>query len=967
MSRVQSPGAEFARRGFAEPEAAARIWATWTDDEERPPLDLALFEPVGDRLQAMRCLDGIRRQDPDRFADVCTHPAWCDRVLRVAGASSVLADALAHHGEFVDGLREAPVARDHEAWRDFFATRVPIVDGEAHVDADRLRLANREALITIAARDLVAERPEDVVDSVSAELSHVADHVLRTSLALARAEVPDWRNVRLAVVAFGKTGAQELNYVSDVDVMYVAEPVEGVAVERAIAIATRLAAAQSRICSAHTRAGTIWTVDAGLRPEGKAGPLVRTLASYRTYYEKWAKNWEFQALLKARPAAGDEDLGRAFVDMVAPMVWEAGGRDGFLPEMRAMRERVISLIPAGEAERDIKLAAGGLRDTEFSVQLLQLVHGRADERIRSRGTLAALGELTAHGYIGRSDGGQMAEHYRLQRVLEHRVQLQHLRRTHLVPESREQLAAIARTMGRDVDDLAAVWRGSRRDVRRLRQRIFFSPLLDVVTHVPTQSLLTPEAAQSRMRALGFDDPRSALGHIQALTTGQSRAVEIQRQLMPAMLEWFADGPNPDFGLLSFRQLSEALGESSWYLRALRDEGWMAKRLAKVAATSRYVVDLLKRAPQSVAWLASSDELTAPSVPELTEAMRAAAARQDDVDKAIASARAMRRSELTRVALADVLEEVPIVGQALSDIASATVATALEIARRDVEAPALGVVALGRWGGGEMSYASDVDCLFVVPDGTDAEGLAAATALVRRLSEILGQPGPDPALPVDTQLRPEGQDGPQVRTVGSYAAYYHQWAATWERQMLLRARHGAGDTGLVNAVLGDVDHFRYPPGGLTEGQVVEIRRLKSRMEHERIPRGVDRARHLKLGPGGLSDIEWTVQLVQLQHAHEHRELRVTGTMAALEAAAGLGLVEQPDAEALARAWRHASDLRDAIMLVRGRPSDALPSDVRELAAIAALLGHSGPVTELGERTRRLARHASSVVGRLFWGD
>ncbi|NLE97338.1 MAG: bifunctional glutamine-synthetase adenylyltransferase/deadenyltransferase, partial [Propionibacterium sp.] len=500
------------------------------------------------------------------------------------------------------------------------------------------------------------------------------------------------------------------------------------------------------------------------------------------------------------------------------------------------------------------------------------------------------------------------------------------------PESRDQLAAIARTLRRSVEDLDERWHSSLRDVRRLRQRIFFSPILDVVTHVPTQSLLTEEAAISRLRALGFDDPRSALGHIQALTAGQSRAVEIQRQLMPAMLEWFADGPGPDFGLLSFRQLSEALGESSWYLRALRDEGYMAKRLATVAATSRYVVALLQRAPQSVSWLASPEELVTPPVDELVDAMRAAAARQDDVEGAIGSARAMRRGELTRVALADVLGEMPDAGRALSDIAAATVAAGLEIARRDVDAPEVGVVALGRWGGGEMSYASDIDCMFVVPDGTDGDGLTAATALVRRLSEILGRPGPDPALPIDTGLRPEGKDGPQVRTVGSYAAYYAQWAATWERQMLLRARFGGGARALVDAVFTDVEDFRYPAGGLTSDQVMEIRRLKSRMEKERVPRGLDRGRHLKLGPGGLTDIEWTVQLIQLQHAQEHAGLRVTSTMAALEESRRLGLIGEEDAEALSEGWRHASALRDAIMLVRGRPSDVLPSDVRELAAI-----------------------------------
>lgn len=939
------------------------MWASWPD-EDRALVDLAWFEPVADRFQALDTLDQIR--STDRFRAVVTDPGWCRRVLRVAGASSALARALAREPDLVACLADEPVERDEQAWEAFFQARTPIVDGECHVDADELRLANRAALTMIAARDLEADDPTDAVEGITRELSHVADNVLRVSLALACAEVPDWRDVRLAVVALGKCGAQELNYLSDVDVIHLAEPArDDIAVDHAMSIATRIAAAQARICSAHTRAGTIWTLDTGLRPEGKAGPLVRTLESCRHYYEEWAKNWEFQAMLKARPAAGDAELGEAFVDMVSPMVWEAGRRDGFLPEMRAMRERVISLIPAAQAERDIKLSSGGLRDTEFTVQLLQLVHGRADERIRTRGTFEGLRLLVGCGYIGRDDGTRMGEHYRFQRVLEHRAQLMHLRRTHLVPDEPERLAELARTTG--CTEVAECWRASRRDVRRLRQRIFFSPLLDTVTGVPTESILSPEAAKERMQAIGFEDARTALGHIEALTAGTSRAAEIRRQLMPAMLEWIADGPNPDFGLLSFRQLSEALGESNWYLRAMRDEGYMAQRLAKVASTSRYTVGLLQRSPQTVRLLASEAELHPREPQDLIDALRKSAARHDDAAKAIESARSMRRNELCRIALVDVLGGVDIdtCGRALSDLASASLEAALDVARRDVDAPELGVVALGRWGGAEMSYSSDLDCMFVVPDGTNTAGMEAATKLVRRVTDIVGRPGPDLALMLDSDLRPGGKSGPQVRTVSSYATYYEQWAATWEHQMLLRGRPGAGSRALAEAVLTDAEHHRFPDGGLTTAQVTDIRRLKSRMERERIPRGIDRDRHLKLGPGGLSDIEWTVQLIQMQHGHAHEQLRTTSTLGAMEAARTLGIIEGSDADDLAAAWRHASAVRDAIMLVRGRASDALPTDPRDLAAINTLLGIDGPATELGEITRRHARRASAVVERLFW--
>ncbi len=970
VSRVTSAVGDFARRGFDSPATAAATWAGLLElMGDDMPIGLESFDAAADRDRALDVVARLAEVAPDMVAGIAGDPGWMRRLVLVAGASTVLGQFLTRNPTEVECLRSERRARDGDGWRAFYGERVEVVGGVAHGGGDDLRRAHHAALVEIVARDLSADDPLAVVEDVALELSHAADAVLHFALALARAEVPDWAVTRLAIITMGKTGGQELNYLSDVDVIHVAEPADGASVDDATRVGTQLAAAVARICSAHTAQGTIWPVDAALRPEGNAGPLVRTLASCRSYYEKWAKNWEFQALLKARPSAGDVTLGAEFCAMVAPMVWAAGERDGFVGEVRAMRSRVVSLIPANQADREIKLGEGGLRDTEFAVQLLQLVHGRADDRLRVRGTFDALRALVATGYIGRTDGAEMEEAYRLQRVLEHRVQLRQLRRTHLLPDDELALSHVARTVALGSEELLRRWRASTRSVMRLQRRIFFSPLLEAVSTIPAEGLrLSPEAAQTRMRALGFSDPRSALGHIEALTKGSSRRAAIQRQLLPVMLAWFAEGPNPDFGLLAFRQLSEKLGDTSWYLRALRDEGWMAQRLARVASSSRYVVDLMKRAPEMVQMLASRAELEPRSTADLTDAMMRAADRHDDEEKAIASVRGLRRRELCRIALADVLGNADVipVGLALSDLASASIDAALAIAARTVESPPVGVVALGSWGGNEMSYSSDADAMFVVADDVDAEGRTAATALVRRAADILGKPGPEPSLVLDSDLRPEGRGGPQVRTVMSYAAYYEKWSSTWEAQAMLRARPGAGDLGLAAAVIDATDPLRYPDGGLSHDQTSDIRRLKSRMEAERIPRGVPKERHLKLGSGGLSDIEWTVQLLQLRHAHEHAELRTPSTLDALAAAASLGLVTARQAHDLRAAWEHISRLRNAMMLVRGRASDSLPADFRELAAIADLLGY-GPrqSSQMLEDTRRLMRLAYQVVDELFW--
>ena len=310
---------------------------------------------------------------------------------------------------------------------------------------DALRVTYRRLLLRLAARDLSHGVG---VDDVAAELSDLAAGTLDAALAIARARLGETAAcARLGVIAMGKCGGHELNYVSDVDVIFVAEAADGHDERAALRTATQLAANMIRICSDHTAEGTIWPVDAALRPEGKSGPLVRTLASHEGYYQKWAKTWEFQALLKARPVAGDLPLGKEFCERVAPMVWSASEREGFVTEVQAMRRRVVEHIPAAHAGRQIKLGSGGLRDVEFAVQLLQLVHGRADETVRAPTTLSALAHLTAGGYVGRDDGAALDAAYRFLRTLEHRLQLWQLRRTHVLPEDTVALRRLGRSMG----------------------------------------------------------------------------------------------------------------------------------------------------------------------------------------------------------------------------------------------------------------------------------------------------------------------------------------------------------------------------------------------------------------------------------------------------------------------------------------------------------------------------------------
>jgi [glutamine synthetase] adenylyltransferase / [glutamine synthetase]-adenylyl-L-tyrosine phosphorylase len=829
----------------------------------------------------------------------------------------------------------------------------------------------------LAATDLAAvsepSLPVLPLEDVAAQLADLATAALRAALAVALAETDaagtSEPGGRLAVIAMGKTGGAELNYVSDVDVVFVAEPAD--------AATTRLASRMMRIAGE-----ACFPVDANLRPEGRQGALVRSLDGHLAYYKRWAKTWEFQALLKARPVAGDPKVGRDYCDAVQPMVWQASARDNFVDDVQEMRRRVERHIPLAEADRQLKLGPGGLRDVEFSVQLLQLVHGRADETLRTGTTLDGLEALSAGGYVGREDAATLGTAYRLLRTLEHRIQLHRLRRTHLMPTAEADLRRLGRALGHRSspgEAVVAQWRAQQREVRRLHERIFYRPLLSAVARLSDSEVrLTPEAARERLSALGFRDPRGALRHLEALTDGLSRRAAIQRQLLPVMLGWFADEADPDAGLLAFRRISDELGSTHWYLRLLRDEGSAAERLAHTLARSRFAADLLEQAPECVQFLGDSSGLLPRAREDLLRRMRAAAGRKDDPESAVLAARTIRRSELFRVAVADLAGQLTLdaLGAAMTDLTAALLQVALEVCLRDLEerhaAPPLTrllVMGMGRLGGREQGYGSDADVLFVhdpVRGADEGEAQTQALEVVKELIRLLGLRGPDPNLDVDASLRPEGKSGPLVRSLASYREYYSRWSLVWEAQALLRATPVAGDERLGERFLDLIAPIRWPEGGLDDRQVREIRTLKARMESERLPRGADRKTHFKLGHGGLSDVEWVVQLVQLRHAHARPELRTTSTMQALAAAESLALVRPENAADLAASWRLASAMRNAGVLFRSKALDAVPTDSRDADGIARILGlPGGSGQELGERYRRLARRARAAHDAEFY--
>ncbi|HVL65300.1 MAG TPA: bifunctional [glutamine synthetase] adenylyltransferase/[glutamine synthetase]-adenylyl-L-tyrosine phosphorylase [Actinomycetota bacterium] len=821
---------------------------------------------------------------------------------------------------------------------------------------DALRAARRRYLLQLAALDLAGELQLEVVGRALADLADAA-----VDVSLAAVGAPD----DLAVVAMGKLGARELNYSSDIDIMFVCsgDPLP----------ASGAAEALLRLMAGSSSAGQMYRVDVDLRPEGRAGALVRSLDAYLEYYGRWAKPWEFQALVKARACAGALSTGALLVEETRPLVYPEEIPAERIVEIRRMKARVethaVRSSRRGRSRTeadDVKLGPGGIRDIEFAVQLLQLVHGGADPSVREPATLDALRSLTEAGYVAEDDGAGLAVAYRWLRTVEHRLQLWQERQVHHLPGDGEGRARLARVMGfRDAparsarDRFEDAHRAVLADVRGRFEKLFYRPLIESLAEGgPTR--LSETALKERLRVLAFRDVERAARTLDGLVSGTSRRAKLFRLLTPALLRYLTATPAPDQGLFSFLTLGEALEDRVDALGALRDNPPGISFLARVLGSGRLMGELLAHVPEEVATIADPRGPGAPKARDqlVREAhasleWRAPEARRDGL-------RRFKRRELVRVVLADLAgtADTAAVGAALAHLAEACLEAALH-----EDGPRLGVVAMGKLGGLELNYASDIDVMFV----HDGDPQAAEQEAERLLQEVGAVTPEGQAFRIDAGLRPEGKAGPLARSFDSYLEYYARWAKPWEHLALLKARPAAGDVALAERLVEATRAFAFPDRLRTEA-IGEIRHLKARMEKERIPRGTDPRRHLKLGPGGTADVEFSAQILQFEHGSEHPELRVQGTVAALEAAVAADLLPDEDAARLVSSYEFLARLRNRLFLLNARPADVLPVKPEELEALGIAMGFEDqPRQEVEEAYLRVTRRARRIARRVVYGE
>lgn len=942
---------------------------------------------------ALTSLANLARTDRALFDQVRATPDWLGRVVAVAGASRPLGDLLGRYRDAVDALRTLDSV-EVVATADAVEAAVHASDDPA-AQAAGVAQIRRRATADLAGRDLTGATE---LEEVGAELARLAEGVLRGALRAVHARVAgDAPAARIAVIGMGKLGGSELNYVSDVDVVFVHEPVDGASEDEAARETRQVLSALLELLNASTTMGRAYDIDPTLRPEGRSGPLSRRIASFQAYWERWAKTWEFQALLKARPVAGDLELGDQLLSAAEPYVWPEHLDPEVIAEIRRMKGRIEAKPEVvRHRERQLKLGPGGIRDIEFTVQLLQLVHGRGDRSLRLTGTLPTLRALAANGYVDEEDAAAFAAAYRQLRTVEHRLQLAHERRTHTVPDDPARQEWLARTLGyRALSDeparapfLAELAR-VQHQVSALHARLFYRPLLETYASMPAgaagvsvpgeRTAMGEAAAVERLRAIGFRDAAAALRDIGSMTGGVSRRARTVRAVLPAILQVLQDTPDPDVGLTGFRRLVEAQTDSSELLAYLRDHPDSADLVGRVLGTSPVAGELLVSQPQGVDWLRDERVLEQPRTRD--ELVRLAVGRLHWQDTT-AALRRFKRHELLRIVLRDLAGGTTVggVGEELTALGEACLTGALrdELRRqardRGLAGPdelpvSITIIGMGKLGGRELHYVSDLDVLFVheVLEGADEQqatklALEIAGNVLRSLSAITSEGS---AFEVDADLRPEGRNGPLSRSHTSYLAYWERWAEPWEHQALLRARTVAGDRDLGRRLLEQAERWAYPedPGAA----VVPMRRMKARLEKERIPRRIAPERHLKLGPGGLSDVEWTVQLKLQQHGGRDLGLRTTSTTGAIDLLQDASLLEHQDADWLRDGYRFLSQLRNRLYLRRHRDVDVLPSSQLHLETLARAMGYGrGGWQELDEDRRRHARHVRAVCERVFYG-
>jgi [glutamine synthetase] adenylyltransferase / [glutamine synthetase]-adenylyl-L-tyrosine phosphorylase len=813
-----------------------------------------------------------------------------------------------------------------------------------------LRRYRNQEYLRLGARELGWGRPEEV----GRELSHLADACLDEAIAVARASLiekygppltADGRPCRFVVFGMGKLGGEELNFSSDIDLIYVYETDQGGCASGLTLheFFSRLAERVTRAIADVTDEGYCFRVDLRLRPEGTRGPLANSLPASEHYYESWGRPWERQAWLKARPVAGDLDLGWEMLSILEPFVWPRSSGPQVIAAVHELMGRIRAELGT---PNDVKVGPGGIREIEFFVQALQMVHSRMPS-LRERNTRRALDKLLFAGLVSEREHRALTDAYVFLRRLEHRLQLEEGRQTHAVPADRGNLSHRLGFAGVPAFDAALA--------QHRRQVSDIYATLGIPEEAPSAEVLAlvdPGAGHDTIREalakLGFADPDASADEMELLRQKPQSPFASGRPIAPVLLGEVAQSPDPDLALRRLVDLVGRRGEGATIWRLMEAHRPLMTLLVSLFGTSEYLGKVFVAHPELLEELATASraEPVRPRA-KLDDRVSAALAGLpfDDEEGRLNALRRFKNEEVLRVGLYDIAGELapPEVSSQLSDLAEAILEATLAtiapgvFARWGTPTASLAVLGLGKLGARELTYASDLDLVFVYSD--EGDDFEIFSRLGQRLLHALGSYLDEGRLyEVDTRLRPSGQQGTLVSSLAGFRAYHDKQALLWERQALIKIRTVAGDRALGRAVEEEAARHIWnaaPDPNMAE----EIGRLRARMEKE-LARETAHRFNIKSGRGGLLDIEFLTQYLQLREGPARPSLRVRGTAAALAALRDEGILLPDVAAALADSYAFLRKLENRLRIVNDRSIAEITDLVRDVDKLARRCGYHG---------------------------
>ncbi len=1022
-----------------------------------------------------RYLEAVPRPG-DFLSKIEENPIVLQVLMHLFGTSPYLSDILIRNPHYLSWLADLDKLRSPKSKDLLYRELTEFLSGggapsplSKKEKLALLRIFKKREILRIGVRDILRYGS---VKEITEELSDLADVLIQGAYEICDAELkkkygtpyyPDsqggWRECKFTVLGMGKLGGRGLNFSSDIDLMYLysADPGETSGSregkqkhsisnpEYFKKLSTEITSALSDV----TPEGYVYRVDLRLRPEGKSGNIAYSLRSYEVYYESWGETWERLALIKARPVAGDMELGEAFLKMIRPFVYRKYMDYGAINEIKALKDRIDrKVFISGEKNLHVKLGFGGIREIEFSVQVLQLLYGGKIPQIQERNTLLALEKLLQHNLFSQEDYTHLRDAYLFLRDVEHKLQIVHEFQTHTLPTDPEKLELCARRLGyrpipgertsTATEQFMHDYRLHTFRVNRIFQSLFEGSLDRSSSGTGLSSQITPEATMIRnqdfpkeqayqiLQKYGFRDIPRAYHIILLLRDGpvfvhySAKTRGLLATIMPFILEYASQSPDPDQALNHLEKFVSVAGARTTLYALLANNPKVIELLLQLFGHSDFLSEILIRYPDMLDVLLNPEVieqtrsreqmyqelqvavgLKSPPAPEVSPDSI-----PTDLPSRISKLRQFKQAEMLRIGLRDIMgkADFPTTLKALSDLADVCVQVAYEIAQKELQRRygipqvngkecAFAIMGMGKLGGRELNYTSDLDVLYVydkngmttgagqnrdLPEKTSEppiqiENYLYFLKLIELLNKILGEPSVDPvAFKLDPRLRPEGRKGPLAIPFENYREYYQTRAETWERQALIKVRFIAGSENLGHSFIRMAHDYIYRKDADSYRRIplrAEIREMKKKMEAKIALEVLERSHHVKLGSGGIVDIEFIVQFLQLQYGPQNPSVRQAGTLPALESLYREGFLPEADYKQLKESYIFLRTVENRLGIVQELPIKILPTSPEDRLKLAKRMGYVGD--QAGETfLKDYEKHTTAVrelYKKIFWSS